>query len=79
MNAKQIESYVEKGYWLKKSYGDLVGEWAAQYGDKTAIRDGDDSMTYCQLALYADRLAAAFLKRGSAGATASFCRCAIRR
>lgn len=64
MNAKQIEEYVEKGYWLKKSYGDLVGKWAAQYGDKIAVRDGDDSMTYRQLAVYADRLAAAFLKKG---------------
>ncbi|MBR3447803.1 MAG: AMP-binding protein [Oscillospiraceae bacterium] len=64
MNANRVKEYIEKGFWLKKTYGDLVQEWAAQYGGRLAVRDGDDTMTYRQLALYAERLAAAFLKKG---------------
>lgn len=33
------QKYTQAGYWQSKSLGQLLHDWAASYGDKTALVD----------------------------------------
>ena len=51
------ERYRERGYWEGKTFGALVDEWAEAYGDREAVSDGRERLTYHELAARSRRLA----------------------
>lgn len=48
--ADYAERYRELGLWEGKTFGTRVDEWAAAYGDSTAIVDGEQRISYRDLA-----------------------------
>lgn len=58
------QSYREQGFWTRETLGTQLRIWAATYGDKVAIIDGDDRLTFSELDVRADRLAAGLHERG---------------
>ncbi|MEV6683118.1 AMP-binding protein [Streptomyces erythrochromogenes] len=61
------ERYREAGYWRGETLGSLLRGWAARYGDRVALV-GDDGtrVTYRELDMWCDRLAAGFAGQGVA-------------
>ncbi|MER7178566.1 (2,3-dihydroxybenzoyl)adenylate synthase [Streptomyces hyaluromycini] len=58
------EHYRAAGHWRGRPLGAYLHEWAENYGDTVAVVDGDTRLTYRQLALCADGLAARLLDAG---------------
>src|SRR5574341_1686977 len=56
--------YRSKGYWEDRSLADTFQEVCAKYGDRVAIVDRDQSVTYAQLDERAARLALGLLDVG---------------
>jgi 2,3-dihydroxybenzoate-AMP ligase len=56
--------YVSKGYWRGQTLGRWMWEQADRYGDRVAIVDGDDSISYRELAERADAMADNLLDLG---------------
>ncbi|MFI2710554.1 (2,3-dihydroxybenzoyl)adenylate synthase [Micromonospora sp. NPDC018662] len=59
------EHYRSAGYWRGETLGGLLRDWAAEHRDRVALV-GDDGtqVTYRELDLWCDRLAAGFADRG---------------
>jgi 2,3-dihydroxybenzoate-AMP ligase len=51
------ERYRQKGYWRGETLGGLLRQWAAHYGERTAVSGDGVTMTYAELDAAADRLA----------------------
>ena len=53
------EAYRRKGYWKPPALGERLDAWAARSGSRIALVCGEERVSYAELALRADRLAAA--------------------
>jgi 2,3-dihydroxybenzoate-AMP ligase/pristinamycin I synthetase-1 len=61
------EQYRRAGYWRGETLGDLLRGWAAEHADRVAlVADDGARVTYRELDLWCDRLAAGFAERGIA-------------
>ncbi|MEU3838468.1 AMP-binding protein [Streptomyces sp. NPDC028635] len=58
--------YRAAGYWRGETLGHLLRQWAAAYGERTALvsADGSRRVTYRELDVWCDRLASGFAARG---------------
>ncbi|MGW4160211.1 (2,3-dihydroxybenzoyl)adenylate synthase [Streptomyces sp. NPDC004788] len=56
--------YRAAGHWADRALGHWPGQWAQEYGDRTALVDGELRLTYRELAAHADALAVALRERG---------------
>ncbi len=61
---QEKQKYCRKGYWQNCSSGQLLRQWAASYGTKTALVDGDIRLSYQELDQKVDRLVAGFYRLG---------------
>lgn len=52
------ERYRREGYWQGLTLGELLREWAARHGERTALVHGDSRITYAEVDAAADRRAA---------------------
>ncbi len=52
--AELAERYRREGYWRPETLGGLLREWAARYGEATAVVSGADRVTYAELDRRAD-------------------------
>jgi len=59
-------AYREQGYWRGVTLGGLLGEWARRHGDRVALVDGEQRLSYADLDRRATALAAALAARGIA-------------
>ncbi|MCC6608127.1 MAG: AMP-binding protein [Burkholderiales bacterium] len=50
--------YRRLGYWETKTFGERLDEWAARYGERTALVSGEQRLSYAELRSRALRLAA---------------------
>lgn len=57
--------YREAGYWTGETFGSMLRDRAAAHGERPAIVDGDRHITYGELDVRADRLAAGLRKQGN--------------
>ncbi len=62
--AEFAERYREEGLWIGTTFGHMLSESAARYGDRIAVVDLRKRWTYRQLDLDADRLATGFRHAG---------------
>ena len=62
--AEFAERYTAAGHWRGKPLGHWMWAWADEYGDRTAIVDGDVTISYRALAEHADALADNLLDLG---------------
>ncbi|WP_249044698.1 (2,3-dihydroxybenzoyl)adenylate synthase, partial [Crossiella equi] len=62
--AEYAARYREAGYWRGVPFGELLRTWAREYGERTALVDGDRRLTYTELDTAADRMAAGLLVLG---------------
>ncbi|MFC9774532.1 (2,3-dihydroxybenzoyl)adenylate synthase [Paenibacillus chitinolyticus] len=53
-----VRKYREAGCWRGETFGGMLRERAAAHGDRTAIVGGEERVSYAELDLNADRLAA---------------------
>jgi len=60
------ERYRNRGYWQGKTLGELLHEWAEEYGDKEAVVGGGERWSHRELAERSDRLAWRLLGLGIA-------------
>src|SRR3989304_2604241 len=51
------ERYRRLGYWEPKTFGERLDDWAARFGERTAIVAGEDRVSYHELSRRADRRA----------------------
>src|SRR5262245_55687619 len=58
------ERYRAKGYWGDRSLRDVFAGVFAKYGDRVAIIDGEQSVTYAQLSRRSEHLALNLLDEG---------------
>lgn len=58
------ETYRKNGCWAGETFGDLLRDRAAKYGDRIAITCGNTHWSYQELDTRVDRLAAGFQKLG---------------
>ncbi|KAF1678246.1 (2,3-dihydroxybenzoyl)adenylate synthase [Bacillus sp. SKDU12] len=58
------ETYRKNGCWAGETFGDLLRDRAAKYGDRIAITCGNTHWSYRELDIRVDRLAAGFQKLG---------------
>jgi 2,3-dihydroxybenzoate-AMP ligase len=62
--------YRGAGYWRDQTFGDLLRSWAASYGDRIAVVCGELRLSYREIDLRAERLAAGLsvlgIRRGEA-------------
>lgn len=56
--------YREEGYWQGETFGEMLRERAAAYGDRIAIVSDEVKISYAELDERADRLAAGFRELG---------------
>lgn len=56
--------YRQEGCWQGETFGTMLRNRAAQYGDRIAIVSGDRRVSYAELDEQADRLAAGFYRLG---------------
>lgn len=56
--------YRQRGYWSGQTLGDLLGCWAARYGDRTALVGGDRRWSYAELDRRASSLATGLQRLG---------------
>ncbi len=61
---KDQSKYEGTPLWEKKAIGDLVKEWAEKYGDKIAVADSDEEMSFIELDELSTKRAYGFLKLG---------------
>lgn len=59
-----IREYVEKGWWLNLTFGDVLERSVRNHAEKTAVIDNRTRLTYAQLKEKVDRLAIALLNLG---------------
>lgn len=59
-----VDLYRKTGCWRGETFGQMLRERAAKYGDQLAVVGGDARWSYKELDTRADRLAAGFLKLG---------------
>ncbi len=52
--AELAERYVREGYWRPETLGGLLREWAARYGDATAVVSAGERIGYAELDRRAD-------------------------
>jgi 2,3-dihydroxybenzoate-AMP ligase len=62
--AAVAEQYRRKGYWRGHTLGELVDEWAREYGSREAIVAGDERVSYRELQRRVERLAGRLLGLG---------------
>jgi 2,3-dihydroxybenzoate-AMP ligase len=62
--AESAAAYRSAGYWLDKSLGNHLWDWADRYGDRTALVDGERRLSYRALAIRVDSLAEHLLGLG---------------
>ncbi len=58
------EKYIKEGFWREETFSDLLRECAGKYGEKTAICDGNNSLTYSEWNSLADKYAAYLKSEG---------------
>ena len=46
--------------WERCGFGEQLDKWAEKYGERTAVTDSEDEISYMELKQKADCLAAAF-------------------
>jgi len=56
--------YRRQGYWTGQTLGSVLAQWAQRYDSRNALVDGGRRLSYRDLDLQADRLAAGLAKRG---------------
>ena len=61
---KNMEQYENLEGWEKLSLGKQLDEWAAQYGDRIAVTDSEEEITYLGLNQKAIRLGQHFMEKG---------------
>ena len=59
-----IREYVEKGWWLNLTFGDVLDRSVTNHAEKTAVIDDRVRLTYAQLKEKVDRFAIALLNLG---------------
>jgi 2,3-dihydroxybenzoate-AMP ligase len=59
-----ISRYRALDFWRKQTFPDLLGRWAVDFGERTAIVSGTTRYTYSELAERARRLAAGLRRLG---------------
>lgn len=62
--AEFAERYRREGYWRGEVLGNLLRDWAARAGDRTALVTRDGRWTYRELDQRADRIAAGLAEAG---------------
>jgi 2,3-dihydroxybenzoate-AMP ligase len=60
------EQFRALGYWRGESLGDLLREWSRRFAGRTALVHAGQRMTYAELDLRVDRMAAGFRRHGIA-------------
>ncbi|WP_281166513.1 AMP-binding protein [Psychromonas hadalis] len=58
------QDYCQKSYWNEQTLGQCLREWAAEYGNKTALIDGELRLSYHNLNQKADKLASGLFQLG---------------
>jgi 2,3-dihydroxybenzoate-AMP ligase len=58
------DRYRALGYWRGESLADLPREWAAQFGERTALVHAGNRISYAELDQRIDRMAAGFRRHG---------------
>lgn len=58
------EKYRKEGCWRGETFGEMLRERAVRHGSRTAVICGDAHVSYKELDMRTDRLAAGFLKMG---------------
>ena len=53
-----VERYRARGWWAGETIGGLVDRWAEVHGDRVAVTDDEERLTYAELAERSRRLAA---------------------
>ena len=61
---KDMSKYEYLEGWERCSFGEQLDKWAEKYGERTAVTDSEDEISYMELKQKADCLAAAFLRKG---------------
>ena len=61
---ERIQAYTSQGWWLNRTFGDILDRSTALYPEKTAVMDERGSLTYGRLKDRADRFAAALFQLG---------------
>lgn len=58
------ERYRDAGYWRGETFSTLLRSWARRWSERTAVVDGDRTISYAELDANADRLAAGLYRIG---------------
>ena len=61
---KDMSKYENLEGWERCGFGEQLDRWAEKYGERTAVTDSEDEISYMELKQKADCLAAAFLRKG---------------
>ena len=61
---KDMSKYENLEGWERCGVGEQLDRWAEKYGERTAVTDSEDEISYMELKQKADCLAAAFLRKG---------------
>ena len=61
---KDMSKYEYLEGWERCSFGEQLDKWAEKYGERTAVTDSEDEISYMELKQKADCLATAFLRKG---------------
>ena len=61
---KNMEQYENLVGWEKLSLGEQLDKWAAQYGDRIAVTDSEEEITYWGLNQKAIRIGHHFMEKG---------------
>lgn len=61
---EMVEKWTAKGYWGRRTLGDMFDESIAEYPDREAIVHGDRRLTYGEFGTMVDRVAANLLEMG---------------
>ena len=63
---KDMSKYEHLEGWERCGFGEQLDKWAEKYGERTAVTDSEDEISYMELKQKADCLAAAFLRKKAA-------------
>ena len=61
---KDMERYETLEGWEKLSLGKQLDKWATQYGDRIAVTDSEEEITYSELNQKAIRIGRYFMEKG---------------
>ncbi|MFR4881727.1 MAG: AMP-binding protein [Coprococcus sp.] len=61
---KDMSKYENLEGWERCGFGEQLDRWAEKYGERIAVTDSEDEISYMELKQKADCLAAAFLRKG---------------